>query len=110
LMVKLPGITPEQDTKLLQTFVDELVQRIRTLDTEKSRTKVVTIHGQQVSFEIAEGEDPASTTRLRQATGAFVGPKGAFQLILQAESDFITDDSIDALLDSLADVTEPPAT
>lgn len=110
LMMKLDAIPPEQSVKLLQTLVDELIPRLRTLETKQSRTKVVTIHGQEVSFAILEGEDQSSTTRLRHVTGAFLGPKGAFQLILQAESDFVTDESIDALLDSLADVMERPST
>jgi hypothetical protein len=91
----------EYDVNLLQQVVDQLFPGLRLLDAKPSQ-RVVKIDGQDVTFEILDGEDRASTTRLKQVSGVFNGPSGAFQLLFQAESDFVTDDAIEALLQSLA--------
>lgn len=101
--MRSPNIGPEFDANFLQRLIDEVNPGMRTIETKQSREKVVTIHGQNAKFEIAEGEDVASTTRLKQVTGTFKGPSGEAQLVLQAEFEFVTDEAIDALIDSLAD-------
>ena len=95
----------EHDVKLLQQVVDQLFPGLRLIDA-KPRQQVLKIQGEKVTFEILEGEDRASTTRLKQVSGTGNGPAGAFQFLLQAESDFITDDAIEALLQSLTEMPE----
>ena len=93
------------DANLLQQVVDQLFPGLRLIDG-KPRQEVLKIHGQKVTVEILEGEDRASTTRLKQVSGTFNGPSGAFQILLQAESDFITDEAIEALLQSLTEMPD----
>ena len=97
---------PDYDANLLQNLTNELFPGQRLLDVKQTRTKLITIRGQEEKIEILEGEDRASTTRYKQVSAAFDGSDGAkVQLLLQAESDFVTDEAIDALLQSLATPT-----
>jgi len=102
IKIKPPG-TEDQESIQLQQAVDGLFPGLRLLDVKQTREKTLKFHGGKVTFEIIEGEDRASTTRLKQVSGTFTGPAGAFQLILQAESDHLTDEAIEALLQSLAE-------
>lgn len=98
-----PALGTEFDEKMLERLADDLYPGMRSLEVKDSHKKIVKIHGQDVTFAIEEGEDQASTTRFKQVTGAAVGPQGAFQLLLQVEAGFLSEDEVDALLDSLAD-------
>lgn len=91
------------DAQQLQTVFDELYPGQRLLDARKTRKKILMFRGQTLTIEIVDGEDRGSSIQYKQVTGRFAGPDGAVQLLLQVESNFITDDSIDMLLQSLAD-------
>lgn len=110
--MKTPLLTAEGNGKfeeqLLQSIADELFPGLRNLNVKTTRSKVVTIHGVDVTFTIDEGEDLGSTTRRRQVSGRAVTPAGALQLILQVEDSFITDEAIDSLLNSLGNAPEKP--
>lgn len=97
----------EYDEKLLHSLIDELYPGLRGIDTAETRKVTVKIHDQDVTFEILKGEDRASTTKLTQVSGTFRTATGTNQLLLQVESDFITDDAIDKLLDSISSEPEP---
>lgn len=110
--MKTPLLTAEGNGKfeeqLLQSIADELFPGLRNLNVKTTRSKVITIHGVDVTFTIDEGEDLGSTTRRRQVSGRAVTPAGALQLILQVEDSFITDEAIDSLLNSLGNAPEKP--
>ena len=97
-----PGFE-DQDSKLLQKAIDGLSPGLRLPDVKQTQKRTLKFRGGNITFEIVEGEDRASTTRLKQVSGSFTGPSGAFQLILQAETDYLTDEAIEALLQSLAE-------
>ena len=92
----------EYDDKLLQSLMDELYPGLRAIDAADTRKFTVKIHDQKVTFEIIKGEDRASTTKLTQVAGTFRTSTGTNQLLLQVESEFITEDAIDNLLQSIA--------
>jgi len=96
----------EYDDKLLQSLMDEFYPGLRAMDTTETRKFVVKIHDQKVTFEIVKGEDRASTTKLTQVTGTFRSATGTNQLLLQIESEFITDESVDTLLRSLGETSD----
>lgn len=76
----------------------------KNLDSKQSSETVLVIDGQNVTFEIASGVDVSSSTKLRQVSGSYSIPrKGAFQLLLQGEVDFVTEEAIKAMIDSLGD-------
>lgn len=110
--MKTPLLSDEGNGKfeeqMLQSIADELFPGLRNLNVKKTRSKDVTIHGVDVTFTIDEGEDLGSTTRRRQVSGRAVTPAGAFQLLLQVEDSFITDEAIDTLLNSLGKEPEKP--
>lgn len=96
----------EYDDKLLQSLMDELYPGLRAIDAAETRKLTVKIHDQKVTFEIVKGEDRASTTKLTQVAGTFRTATGTNQLLLQVESEFITQDAIDNLLRSLGDAPD----
>jgi hypothetical protein len=103
--MKTTLLTAEENGKfeeqMLQSIADELFPSLKNLNVKSTRERVVTIHGVDVTFTIDEGEDLGSSTRRRQVIGRGITPAGAIQLILQVEDSFITDDAINALVDSL---------
>lgn len=101
-MTTLP-LSNDYDAKLLKNLVDEMYPTLRMIDASQTRESIHMIHGQKVTFEIIEGEDRSTTTRLKQVTGAYNGPQGAVRLLLQAESEFLSDQAIEDLLQSMAD-------
>lgn len=110
--MKTPLLTADGNAKIeqrmLQSIADELFPGLRNLNVKTTRSKIVTIHGVDVTFTVDEGEDLGSTTRRRQVFGKAMTPSGAFQLILQVEDSFITDEAIDAFLNSLGSAAEKP--
>ena len=93
----------EYDHPQLVKLLDELAPNLRLLDVKQSREESVTIRGEKVTFKIEEGEDRASTTRLRQVTGSFPGHEGRASLIVQAEEGYLSDQTVEDVLQSLAD-------
>lgn len=92
-----------EDASLLSNAIDNSFPSLRTLDVKSTRELTLMIHGQEVTFEIQSGEDLQSTTQYKQVSGKFTGAAGAVQILLQAESEFLTDDAIDSFLKSFAD-------
>jgi hypothetical protein len=107
-----PFLNAEDNGKLeeqmLQTLMNDLYPGLKNLNVKTTRTKLVRLHGTDVTFTIDEGEDLTSTTRRRQVFGKTITPDGAIQLVLQVEDGFITDEAIDAMLDSMADPESKP--
>ena len=102
-MKVMPPGYEDQDSVQLQKVVDGLFPGLRLLDVKRTQERTLNFQGGKITFEIVEGEDRASTTRLKQVSGSFTGSRGAFQLILQAEADFLTDEAIESMLQSLAE-------
>jgi len=99
----------EYDTKFLQNSLEDLFTGMRMIDG-KTTEKSIVIEGQEVKFQILEGEDRASTTTFKQVSGAYTGSQGAFQLILQGETEFLSDEAIQQLLESFAKPVASPET
>jgi hypothetical protein len=87
----------------MKVLIDKLATDLRMVEVVSQHEKSVMICGKNVVFQIVEGVDRASTTRLRQVKGTFPGHESAVTLILQGEQKFLTLEAIDALLDSLAE-------
>ena len=102
-MKVMPPGYEDQDSVQLQKVVDGLFPGLRLLDVKQTQERTLKFQGGKITFQIVEGEDRASTTRLKQVSGSFTGPRGAFQLILQGEADFLTDEAIEAMIQSLAE-------
>ena len=92
-----------QDPMRLQDVFDELFPGQRLLDIKKTTKKILMFRGQKVTIEIVDGEDRSTSVQYRQVTGKVTGENGAMQLLLQVESNYVTDEAINALLESLAD-------
>lgn len=91
----------ELETLLLQNMVDNLYPGQRSIDA-KPQTRTVNSPSGPLEFEYLEGEDRASVTRLKQISGVFHGPQGTLQVLLQAEAEFVSDESINELIHSVA--------
>jgi hypothetical protein len=96
------------EEQMLQTLMNDLYPGLKNLNVKTTRTKVVLLRGTDVTFTIDEGEDLTSTTRRHQVFGKTITPDGALQLVLQVEDGFITDEAIDAMLDSMEDPEAKP--
>jgi hypothetical protein len=94
--------TEEVEDQRLQSLMNELYPGLQNLDVKKTRPKTINLHGTDIVFTIDEGQDLGSSTRRRQVMGKAITPEGAIQLVLQVEDGFITDEAIDAMLNSLA--------
>lgn len=98
----------ELEDRWLQSLMSELYPGLKNLEIKKTRSKTIKLHGTDIVFTIDEGKDLGSSTRRRQAMGKAITPEGAIQLVLQVEDGFITDEAIDAMLDSMADPEAKP--
>lgn len=83
--------------RLFEMFVPDL----RKIDVRQQETLKLTIRQKTAEFEIAQGEDRASTTRYRHVTGTFQGKRDEVVLILQCEEEFMTAEEISRFLNSI---------
>ena len=97
-----PMPNPEEVDQL-RSLLDSFSPNRRLIAPQQRRERTLTIRGQKSTFEIVDGEDRASTTKLRQVTGSFPGHEATALLILQAEADYLSDEAIEDMLTSLAD-------
>ena len=93
-----------QDLDQLRVLLENSSPDLRSVAPKQTQERKLTIRGREAKFEIIDGEDRASTTKLRQVTGSFPGHEATAILILQAEAGYLSDEAIDDLLKSLADV------
>ena len=100
-------VTNPQEVDQLRNLLENSSPERRLIAPKQTRERTLTIRGSESKFEIIDGEDRASTTRLRQVTGSFPGHESTAILILQAEADYLSDDAIEDLLKSLADADAP---
>jgi len=84
-----------------QTIIEQQVPSLKKIDDPEPTSRSVTINGEPAEFQIAHGEDRASTTRYWQLTGHFRSNQADAILILQCEEEFMTQTQIDAFLESL---------
>ncbi len=101
-----PLSNPEEVDQL-RNLIELASPRRRLIAPKQTRERTLTIRGRECKFEIVDGEDRASTTRLRQVTGSFPGHVATALLILQAEADYLSDEAIEDVLKSLADAEAP---
>lgn len=95
------GDTAESESARLRFLVDQLFPGQRSIDAQ-AQVRTVKIDGRSLPFYFLEGEDRASTTRMKQVSGEFYGPRGAIQVLLQVESDFLTDEALNEFIASVA--------
>ena len=96
-------VTHPQEVDQLRELLKNASPDLRSIDSTQTRERKLTIRGREATFEIVDGEDRASSTKLRQVTGSFSGHEATALLILQAEADYLSDAAIEDLLKSLAD-------
>ena len=96
-----------QEVDQLRNLIEQSSPDRRLIAPQQTRQSNLTIRGRSAQFEIVEGEDRASTTRLRQVTGTFPGREGTAILILQGEEDYLSNEAIDDLLKSLTEADAP---
>ncbi len=102
-----PMVNPHELEQLRQLMVDSSPD-LRLVDPKQTEIRTLTIRGAEAKFEIVNGEDRASTTKMRQVTGTFKGREGTVFLFVQAEADHLSDEAIQELLDSLAKPDHTP--
>ena len=100
-------VTNPQEVDQLRNLLENSSPELRLISPKQTQERKLTIRGREAKFEIIDGEDRASTTRLRQVTGSFPGHEATALLILQAEAGYLSDEAIDDLLKSLADADAP---
>ena len=101
-----PLVNP-QEVDQLRNLLENSSPDLRSIDPKQTQERKVIIRGREAKFEIVNGEDRASNTKLRQVKGTFQGREGAAILILQAEAGYLSDEAIDDLLKSLAEAEAP---
>lgn len=89
------------DEASLRRFLEAEESSLRLITPQKKSVRSFVVREKRATFEIVEGEDRASTTKLRQVTGTFPGREGVGMLILQAEQGFLSDADIETLLQAL---------
>jgi hypothetical protein len=85
----------------LQEFMERLAPDLRKIDAKESETRTRTINVSPAKFEIARGEDRATTTRYRRVIGRFKGKIGNALVILECEDEFLTEQEIDDFVNSI---------
>ena len=100
-------VTNPQEVDQLRNLLENSAPELRLITPKQTQERKVTIRGHESKFEIIEGEYRASTTKLRQVTGSFLGHEATAILILQAEADYLSDEAIEDVLKSLADADVP---
>lgn len=96
-------VTNPQEVDQLRNLLENSAPELRLIASKQKQERKVIIRGRESKFEIIDGEDRASTTKLRQVTGSFPGHEATAILILQAEEGYLPDEAIEDLLKSLAD-------
>ena len=100
-------VSNPQEVDQLRNLLENSAPELRLITPKQTQERKVTIRGHEAKFEIVDGEDRASTTKLRQVTGSFQGHEATAILILQAEVGYLSDEAIEDLLKSLADADVP---
>ena len=96
-----------QEVDQLRNLLENSSPDLRSIDPKQTQERKVTIRGREAKFEIVNGEDRASNTKLRQVKGTFQGHEGVAILILQAEAGYLSDEAIEDLLKSLGEAEAP---
>jgi hypothetical protein len=91
----------EQKKELIQKALEMLASDLKKINVTEKETRKITIRDVPAEFEIAHGEDRASTTKFRQVTGEFRGLTDDVTLILQCEEEILSDQQIDDFLKSI---------
>ncbi|MEK6262615.1 MAG: hypothetical protein AABP62_28805 [Planctomycetota bacterium] len=103
----LRPIANPQEVDQLRNLLENSSPDMRLIAPRLTEERKLIVRGRKAQFEIVEGEDRASTTKLRQVTGTFPGREGTAILILQGEEDYLSNEAIDDLLQSLAEADVP---
>lgn len=90
-----------QGREMTQDLIERFVPDLRKLDEQDCETRKMTIRGLPATFKICRGEDLASTTKLHQVKGQFRGKSDDVLLVLQFEDGFVSDQELDAFLQSI---------
>ena len=93
----------KSDPQMLQYLIEQMTPGIRVLDVKNRVEHEILIEGKKVVITVLDGVDVASSTRMRQVSGTWTAAGSICQLMLQAESEFLTDEDIEALVRSLTD-------
>lgn len=99
----LRPFTVKYDPAQFREFLESATPGLRLIDAAETSKRTLTIHGQPAKFDVVSGEDRASTTKLRQVTGTFMGRVGTVVVILQAEPESLSDQAINDFLTSLSE-------
>jgi len=100
-------VSNPQEVAQLRNLLENSSPDMRSIAPKQTRDRKLTIRGRESKFEIVDGEDRASTTKLRQVTGSFPGHEATAILVLQAEAGYLSDEAIEDLLKSLAEADAP---
>lgn len=92
----------------LQQLMEDSSPELRLINPMQVESRTLTIRGADAKFEIVNGEDRASTTKMRQVTGTFKGREGTVLLLLQSEADQLPDAAIEELLTALTKSGDAP--
>lgn len=95
------GDPQEGEVQLKQQMKAQGTAEMKELNVTSSETRELEIRGEQATFTISEGQDVATSTEYREVRGQFRGKAGIAVLHLQAESESLSDEAIDELLESI---------
>lgn len=90
-----------QSREMTEDLVGRLIPEFRKIDEKDCETRAATIRKTSAVFRICKGEDLASTTKLLQIKGQFLGKTADVALILQIEDGQVTDKEIDEFIESI---------
>lgn len=101
--LKLPVRFAEQDAEVERSLFDSFVTDMRQIAATDESQRSMTIRNVPAEFQLRSGRDTLSSTQLHEVRGVFHGQNGLAQLWLQAEDSVWDAESVDEMLNSLAD-------
>lgn len=91
----------EQDAQLEAEMNKQNQLKFRSLEGAEVKTHEMEIRGKPANFTVSIGKAAGTDTEYHQVSGVFKSKNGVAKLMLEVESDAVTPDDLDALMNSL---------